>query len=308
MIKKKIIFDCDPGIDDAFALMMAFAAHELDIAAVTVVGGNQVLEETLNNAIGLLSLLKVQAPVAAGAPGPMLKTLVTAPEVHGEQGLAGKLLPASFEPSRLSAVELMKQVLIQSEQPVTIVATGPLTNIAALFTAYPGLKEKIDCVSLMGGACFGGNQSPATEFNIFVDPEAAAVVFRSGVPIVMHGLDVTTRAFLTTEDIGRVRALGGRISDFTADLLDFYLTFHRRIGLEVVNMHDPCAVAWLLNPGLFVTKSCHVEVETKGEITAGCTVVDYNAISGLPANAKVAFDIDRPAFVEMFLSFIKSWG
>lgn len=306
-MKRKILFDCDPGIDDALALVLAFASPQLDVAAVTVVGGNQRLEETLNNAIGVLSLLGVRVPVSAGAPGPMLHRLVTAPEVHGEQGLGGRQLKKLFEPCPLDAVGLMKQVLEESDRPVTIVATAPLTNVAALLTASPSVKRKIDCISLMGGACYGGNQSPAAEFNIYVDPEAASVVFRSGIPIVMHGLDVTTRAFLTTEDIEHIRSTGGRVSEFTAGILDFYLDFHRRIGLSVVNMHDLCAVAYLLSPGLFTTKDCHVEIETKGEVTRGCTVVDANGCTGLPANAQVAFDIDRPAFVEMFISAVQSW-
>ncbi len=304
---KTIIFDCDPGIDDALALLLAFYSKELDIRAVTVAGGNQELKETLNNAIGLLSFLGKQTAVAAGAPGPLLRPLVTAPEVHGNEGLAGRVLPGAFPPCECSAVELMRRVTEESSTPVVIIATGPLTNIAAFLTAYPLLKSRIEYISLMGGACFGGNQSPSAEFNIYVDPEAASAVFRAGVPIVMHGLDVTTRAFFTPADIEAIRGIGARVSTLIADMLDYYMDFHHSIGLSVVNMHDLCAVAYVMQPSLFTTKDCHVEVETKGELSRGCTVVDYKHMTGLPSNAKVAFEVDREAFVKLFISAVQSF-
>lgn len=304
---KTVIIDCDPGIDDALALLLAFSSPALDVRAVTVVGGNQELSVTLENAIGLLTFAGLKAPVAAGAPGPMLRPLVTAPEVHGSSGLGGKHLPMNFEPSPLSAVELMRRVTEESPEPVVLIATAPLTNVAAFLTAYPALKHKIEYISIMGGACFGGNQSPAAEFNIYVDPEAAAAVFRSGVPIVMHGLDVTTRAFLSVPEIEEIRGIGKKVSALTADILDFYMEFQRSVGFSVANMHDLCAVAYVFDPSLFTGRDCHVEIETKGELTRGCTVVDSNGATGLPKNAKVIFDVDRAKFVELFISAVRGY-
>lgn len=308
IMPKPIIFDCDPGIDDALALLLAFASDRLDIRAVTVVGGNQELEETLNNAIGLISFLGREAVVSAGAPGPLLRPLVTAPEVHGEAGLAGIILPRAFKANDKNAVELMRHVTEYASEPVGIIATGPLTNVAAFLAAYPLLKKKISGITMMGGACFGGNQSPAAEFNIYVDPEAASVVFRSGVPIVMCGLDVTTRAFFTENDIEWMRGMNTRVSRFVVEILDFYMDFHRGIGLSVVNMHDLCAVAYELQPRLFSVEACHVEVETRGELTRGCTVVDKNGMTGLAPNAGVVFDVDREAFVRLFADAVLSFN
>ncbi len=306
---KNIIFDCDPGIDDALALLMAFADKDINVKAITVVGGNQNIDETLKNTLELLSFVNLKCEVAKGAAGPIMRKLVTAPEVHGETGLGGQTLPkADFNASELTANELIHKTLSESEEKMIIVATAPLTNIAQLFLTYPEDREKIEYISVMGGACFGGNQSPCAEFNIQVDPESAKIVFDSGVPIYMHGLDVTTKAYCTQEDVERIRAIGSKVSDFTAKILDFYMEFHKTVGYDVLNMHDLCAAAFVTHPELFTGKECNVEIETKGEITYGETVVDYEGITGKPNNATVMFDIDREAFVEMFIESIKSYG
>ena len=305
---QNVILDCDPGIDDALAMLLAFASDSIRVQAITLVGGNQDLRETLTNALQLMSFAGLRCEVAAGAQGPLMRKLVTAPEVHGEHGLGGqKLPPAAFTPSSSTALEVMHRLLNENTDKTVLIATGPLTNLAVLFLAYPADKERISYISLMGGACSGGNQSPATEFNIYVDPEAAKIVFDSGVPIVMHGLDVTTKAFLTRDEIDRIRGLGTKTAVLTADLLDYYMIFHKQIGLDVVNMHDLCAVAYVTAPELFSGQECHVDIETRGDITCGCTVADFKGMTGKPENVKAMLGIDRQRFVEMFLNALKSY-
>lgn len=306
-MKKPIIMDCDPGIDDALAILLALASDKLDVKLITTCAGNQSPDKTLNNALKILSFLgRTDIEVAQGAPKPLYRDLIIADYVHGETGLgAADLGEPAFEKSKRSAMEAMKSVIQQSQEPVTIVATGPLTNVAIFLTAYPELKEKIDCISLMGGACFGGNITPAAEFNIYVDPEAAELVFQAGVPIVMCGLDVTHKAQMFEEDIERIRNIGNKTGKVFADMLDYYAQgmtppFLAEEGhVEGLHMHDPCAVAYLIDPSMFRAIPLHVSVETTGKLTAGSTVVDYNGVTGKPKNANVVFEIDRVRFVDM---------
>lgn len=197
----------------------------------------------------------------------------------------------------------MARVLEESDQPVTLVPTGPLTNIALLLATHRELTDKIERIVLMGGGAETGNWSPAAEFNIYVDPQAADVVFRSGIPITMCGLDVTHRAQIMDEDIEQIRAIGNPVSDVVADLLDFFMIYHRDPkwgGLEgAPPLHDPCTIAWLLAPELFTTQECWVGIETQGEYTKGMTVVDRYQLSGKPANATVLFDVYRQGFVDL---------
>lgn len=305
-----VIFDCDPGIDDAIALMLAYsdAGKNLDIKAVTTVGGNQTAENTLRNALSLLSFLGVDAKIAKGANGPLMRPLVTAAEVHGESGLEGATLP---EPTLVQletgAVETMINILNDSDEKVTLIATGPLTNVAELLLVCPAAAEKIERIVIMGGACFGGNQSPAAEYNIYVDPEAAKIVFGSGVPIVMCGLDVTTKAVVYPSEIEKIKSIGKKVSGVMAGFMDFYSEFHKKLGISGIYMHDPSAVAYVIDPTLFTTKMCHVDIETQGEFTRGCTVVDYDGISGKTKNAEVVFGVDRDRFVKMLIDAIESF-
>lgn len=209
--KIPVILDGDPGHDDAIAWVLARASRDLGILAVTSCCGNQTIEKTTYNALRVCTLIGLHAPVGKGCPHPLLNDVMNAPSVHGESGLDGPALPEpAFEASALSAPELMAKVLRESPEPVTIVATGPQTNVAALLLAHPELKCKIARISLMGGGIATGNWTPAAEFNILVDPEAARIVFTSGVPITMAGLDVTEKALIMPEDFERVRALGIR--------------------------------------------------------------------------------------------------
>lgn len=310
MTKIPVIIDCDPGHDDALMLMLAHGSGRFDIKAVTISAGNQTQAKTLQNALKVLTLIGATAiPVYHGAEKPLFRELVIADYVHGETGLDGPSLPAPvMQAQPVSAVEGIAAILTASETPVTIVPTGPLTNIATFLLAYPHLKSKIERISLMGGGIFRGNMTPLAEFNIYADPEAAAIVFKAGVPITMCGLDVTHKALVFQKDIELLRALGNQSGKAAADLMDFFSIFYRENRVELnggAALHDPCAIAWLINPGIFKTKSCYVDVETKGELTRGATVVDFYNTLQMEPNATVAYDIDRDAFMDLLFNAIK---
>lgn len=310
MTKIPVIIDCDPGHDDALMLMLAHGSGHFDIKAVTISAGNQTQAKTLQNALKVLTLIgATDIPVYHGADKPLFRELVIADYVHGETGLDGPALPVPvMQAQPTSAVEGIAAILAASETPVTIVPTGPLTNIATFLLAYPHLKSKIERISLMGGGIFRGNMTPLAEFNIYADPEAAAIVFKAGVPITMCGLDVTHKALVFQKDIELLRALGNKTGKAAADLMDFFSIFYRENRVELnggAALHDPCAIAWLINPGIFKTKSCYVDVETKGELTRGATVVDFYNTLQMEPNATVAYDIDRDAFMDLLFNAIK---
>lgn len=239
-----VIIDCDPGHDDAIALLLAFASPRIYVQAVTVVAGNQTLEKTLKNTKNVLDYAEIRAKVAAGAQKPLFRELNIASHVHGESGLDGVILPpAKFEEVEITAVELMRKIILKSNEKVVLIATGPLTNVALLLLTYPVVKDKIEYISLMGGACFGGNLTPVAEFNIAVDPEAAKIVFESGIPIVMHGLDVTYKAQIYRNEVETIRKLGGKVPIMVAELLDFYSKYYGNQGFKGTPLHDACAVA-----------------------------------------------------------------
>lgn len=300
-----IILDCDPGHDDAIALILALASPELELKAVTTSAGNQTPEKTLRNALRILTLLqRSDIPVAGGAVKPLMRELIIADNVHGESGLDGPELPEpNFAPQQCNAVELIAKTLRESAEPVTIVATGPLTNIALLLTSHAELRPKIARIVIMGGAAGLGNWTPAAEFNIYVDPEAAEIVFQSGLPIVMAGLDVTHRAQIMSEDIERFRQLGNPVSAVVADLLDFFMEYHKqeKWGFQGAPLHDPCTIAWLIKPSMFTCVERWVGVETQGKYTQGMTVVDYYGLTNNAPNTTVMMDIDRQAFVDLLV-------
>lgn len=307
-----VILDCDPGHDDAIALILALASPELKVLAVTTSAGNQTPDKTLNNALRILTLLgRDDIPVAAGAPKPLARELIIADNVHGESGLDGPKLPdPAFAPQAMTGIELMARSLRESPEPVTLVPTGPLTNIALLLAAHPELKSKIARIVLMGGAAGAGNWTPAAEFNIYVDPEAADMVFKSGIPITMCGLDVTHEAQVMDEDIERVRAITNPVAQCVAGLLDFFMIYHRdpKWGFAGAPLHDPCTIAWLLNPALFHGVECRVDIETRGEHTVGMTVVDRYGLSGKPANALVLLGLDRAGFIDLLVERLRAFG
>ena len=306
-----VILDCDPGHDDAIALILALASPELKVLAVTTSAGNQTPDKTLNNALRILTLLgRDDIPVAAGAPKPLARELIIADNVHGESGLDGPTLPdPGFSPVAMTALELMAKCLRESPEPVTLVPTGPLTNIALLLAAHPELKSKIARIVLMGGAAGAGNWTPAAEFNIYVDPQAADMVFKSGLPITMCGLDVTHEAQVMDEDIARVRAITNPVAQCVAGLLDFFMIYHRdpKWGFAGAPLHDPCTIAWLLAPALFHGVECRVDIETGGTHTSGMTVVDRYGLTGKAANALVLLGLDRAGFIDLLVTRLRAF-
>lgn len=303
--KIPVILDGDPGHDDAIGWTLAQGSGRFDILAVTSCSGNVGIEKTTYNALRVCTLLGIDAPIAEGCPHPLTNDVMNAPSVHGESGLDGPALPEpSMQVSSLGAVELMAKVLRESPEPVTIIPTGPETNVAALLLAHPELKPKIKQISLMGGGIAYGNWTAAAEFNILVDPEAAEAVFGSGLPLQMCGLDVTEKALIFPEDFQRIRAVGNQVSGIVADWLEFFYRFHREIGYAGAPVHDPCAVASLLRPELFTRQAMHVAIETQGEYCRGCTVGDTSGKLG-EDNAICCMNVDRQGFADLLAEAVK---
>lgn len=297
-----VILDGDPGHDDAIAWVLAASSELLDIRAVTSVCGNQTIEKTTYNAGRVLALIGLDVPLAMGRVKPLVADARVAPSVHGASGLDGPALPEpAKQPVGQDACTLMAQVLEASDEPVVLVSTGPLTNVATLLLLYPQLKPKIRAIYLMGGGIQYGNWTPAAEFNILVDPEAADVVFTSGLPITMAGLDVTERALVFPEDFSRIRAVGNPVAKVVADWLDFFYDFHRNIGYAGAPVHDAVAVAALIRPEIMTMQDMYVAIETTGDYCRGMTVGDPLGIWQQPANARVILDINRAAFVDLLV-------
>ena len=305
-MKKRLILDCDPGHDDAIALIMAFACGELDVAAVTTVAGNQTIEKTTRNAGRVLAFLNKKPLLARGAAKPLLRELVTAPLVHGETGLDGPTLPeANVEISNLSAHELAFTLL--KEEKATIAATGPLTNIALLLLSHPEIKGQIEQIVIMGGGIDHGNWSAAAEFNILVDPEAAKVVFESGLPIVLCPLDVTEKAYITKEENEKLRKRGPA-GELAAGLIDFYGRFHASLGAKGTPLHDPCTIAYLAHPELFATEALHIQIVTDSNVALGQTLADKRPAAQRKApNSTVCLDLDRAGFIGLLLNLVNSF-
>ncbi len=309
MRKIPVIMDCDPGHDDAIAMILACASDKLDVKAITTVGGNQTVAKTTNNALRMLTFMNKQIPVAKGADRPMRRELEIAPEVHGDTGLDGPVIPEATQKALdINAYELMAKVIEESEDKVTLVPTGPLTNIAIFLSAYPHLKSKIERISLMGGSAIGGNWTAAAEFNILVDPEAADIVFKSGIPITMSGLDVTHKAQVYPDDIEKIRSQGGKVAVLVAELLEYFIKFHKEIcGWDFAPLHDPCAIAWLINPDMFKSKKLNVQIDIDGEHTTGCTVTDFLNRLDLEPNTDVLLDVDRHQFIDMIIDAVNKY-
>ena len=309
MKKLPILIDCDPGHDDAVMLMLAVGSGLFDIKAITTSAGNQTQAKTLNNALKLVTLLGVDIPVYKGCEKPLFRDLIIADYVHGEMGMDGPVLPEPvLKPEPLSAIEAMATILSNSSEKITLVPTGPLTNIATFLLAYPHLKSKIERISLMGGGGFRGNMTPTAEFNIYVDPEAASVVFNAGIPITMCGLDVTHKALVFQKDIEDFRAIGNETGKVFADLMDFFSIFYRQERPELdggAALHDPCAIAWLIDPTIFTSKPCYVDVEVTGKLTLGTTVVDFYDVLKQTPNTEFVYDLDRDKYIKLIYEAVQ---
>ena len=304
-----VILDGDPGHDDAIAWVLATASPMLDIKAVTSVCGNQTIQKTTYNAGRIMTLVGLHVPLAMGRIKPLVADAIIAPTVHGNSGLDGPALPEPADkPVEIDAATLMAQILEASEEPVVLIPTGPLTNVATLLLLYPHLKSKIRHIYLMGGGIDFGNWTPAAEFNILVDPEAADVVFRSGVPITMAGLDVTEKALVFPEDFERIRALKNPVARVVAEWLDFFYGFHRSIGYPGAPVHDAVAVAALIRPEIMTMQEMYVQIELTGDYCRGTTVGDKLGVLGKPANARVIMNIYREAFVDLLAEAAAHYG
>ena len=304
MSKIPVIIDVDTGIDDAVALVLALQAEELDIKGITTVAGNQTIEKTTRNTLDVVEYFgRSEIPVAAGAAGPLVREQIIAAYAHGESGLGTAKLPtAKKQAENLDAVAFMKKVLEESEEKITLVPTGPLTNIAILILAYPHVKEKIEKIVLMGGGAYEGNSNATAEFNILADPEAASVVYGSGVPLVMCGLDVTMKAKITGDEIRQLKALGTKAGDFLAEAFSFYLAMYRRVGVDACAVHDAVTITYLLHPELIKTKQGIARVDINGKDSYAATICDFRPWRDREKdNALVCVDIDRNAFVKLIM-------
>ena len=301
-MKRKMILDCDTGHDDAIALMVASKHPDIELLGVTVVAGNQTLPKTLKNTLNVADHLGLNVPVYGGMSLPLVREQYVADDVHGETGLDGPALPEpDHELSSLSAPEMMAKVLQESEEKVTIISTGAQTNVAALLLSHPELKEKIEMVSTMGGGLRNGNWTSGAEFNILVDPEAAHIVYHSGVPLQMCGLDVTEKALVYPEDWERIRALNNPVARIVAEWFDFFFIHVKSLGWSGATTHDPCAVMSLLHPEIFDIRDYYVDVELNGKYMRGATIADYNGILGKEANCHCVVDLDREKFVDYLI-------
>jgi len=298
---RKIIIDTDPGQDDAVAILLALASPELDVLGLTCVAGNVPLPLTTRNARVICELAgRPQMKIFAGCERPLARHLITAEHVHGKSGLDGTTLPDPVMPmAEGHAVDFIIDTL-RAETPgsVTLCALGPLTNLATAFQRAPDIASRVSEVVLMGGAYFEvGNITPAAEFNIHVDPEAAEIVFKSGVPLVVMPLDVTHKALTTRARVEAFRALGTPVGHAVAGWTDFFERFDMaKYGSEGAPLHDPCTVAYLLEPDLFSGRHINVEIETRGEFTAGMTVADWWRVTGRQPNAMFMGDLDAEGF------------
>jgi purine nucleosidase len=296
---RPIIIDADPGQDDAVAILLALASPELDVLGITTVAGNVPQPLVTTNALKLCELAgRTDVPVFVGAHQPLKRELFTAEYVHGPTGIDGTDLPDPVTAARSKeAVDfIIDSCLAAGTEGITLCPVGPLTNIASAIAGEPMIVPKIREIGMMGGGFFeGGNTTPVAEFNIYVDPDAAALVFNSGAPITL----------MMPEDLDRVRAIDTPVGDAVAGMLDYYERHDiEKYGFTGAPLHDPCVIAYLIDPELFSGKACRVDVETESELTVGQTVVDWWGVTGVEANAMVMSDVDRQGFIDLVVDRI----
>lgn len=296
---RQIWIDCDPGHDDAMAILTAIANPEkLKILGISTVGGNQTIEKVTTNAKNILEFVHSDIPLAKGQDKPLVKPLNTAPEAHGDSGMDGLYFNGTDYPVvSENAVEYMYHKIMESKEKTTLVALAPLTNLALLLKVHPEVKEKIECISMMGGGISHGNCTELAEFNIYVDPEAAHIVFHSGISVIMAGLDVTENAAITLNEIKTLKDKG-KVSHLAYELLSFYNESGKQFGFVDSPIHDLCAVEYLIKPDIFSGKNYYVDIVTDNGISRGQTFADLRKVPKHKDNVFVLKQVDRKKFVE----------
>lgn len=309
MEKRKIILDCDPGHDDAIAIMMAARHPAIDLLGITIVAGNQTLDKTLVNGLNVCQKLRIDVPVYKGMPRPLMREQIVAGNIHGESGLDGPVFePLTRKEEEIHAVQYIIETLMASDGDITLVPVGPLTNIAVSMRMEPAIIPKIREIVLMGGAYGTGNFTPSAEFNIFADPEAARVVFTSGVPLVMMGLDLTNQTVCTSDVISRMENVGNAAGQLFSDIMNFTLkTQFENYGLAGGPVHDATCIGYLINPNCIKTKDMFVEIDVNNGPCYGRTVCDELGVLGHTPNAKVGISIDTEWFWDLVEECIRMY-
>ncbi len=309
MVSVPVVLDCDPGHDDAFAIWLAAGDPNIDLLGITTVGGNGHLEHTTHNARVVCTVGGIHGvPIAAGADSPLVRRLTVADDIHGASALDGPVLPepeVDLDPR--GAIELLRELITGSPEPVTVLATGPLTNIALLVRTHPDVLRNVREVVWMGGSTGRGNVTPYAEFNSWVDPEALSVVLGAQVPFTMVGLNITHQALVTAEVLDRIAAIGNRTSEFAAQLLKFFCaSYNTAEGMPAAPLHDPVAVAMVAVPEVVASVRARLDVELRGTETAGATSVDLHDKLGREQNATVAITLDVARFWDMVENAIRA--
>ncbi|MEM8240033.1 nucleoside hydrolase [Morganella morganii subsp. sibonii] len=311
-MKKKIILDCDPGHDDAIALLLAYGNPEIELLAVTTVVGNQTLEKVTRNALAVARIAGITGiPFAAGCPRPLIREIETAPDIHGDSGLDGPVLPEpvlALDPRH--AVQLIiDTIMAHPPKTITLVPTAGLTNIALAARLEPRIIDRVKEVVLMGGGYHTGNWSAVAEFNIKIDPEAAHIVFNAGWPLTMVGLDLTHQALATPEVISKITAVGTAPAQFVLELLEFFGTMYKSAqGFDYPPVHDPCAVAYVIDPSVMTTRKVPLDVELTGTLTLGMTVADFRSPAPADCLTQVAVKLDHTRFWELVTDALQRIG
>jgi len=303
-----VIIDCNPGVDDAIALLLARQLSELNILAITSVAGKVSLERATYNALGLMGFLDWDVPVYRGAAGPIFRNRVEPVNVHGSESMSGFDLP-HIRPvvENVNAWDAIYQQAVQWQGMLEIIAIGPLTNLAMAFMKYPDLPRLIKRIIIMGGATAVGNTTPAAEFNIYADPEAADIVFCSGVPVHMCGLDMTMKAFMTSSEVDQVAEMGSKQAAFFRNVVQDIFTPKSDLGIIGINMHEPAALLYAADASIFKAYPAGIRVETKGTLTQGKTVTDLFSDAKWPKNAFAVMDIDRDAFISKVFKLMSNY-
>ena len=307
MQKEKIILDCDPGHDDAVAIMLAAINPKIELLGITVVAGNQKLEKTVNNALKVCNHLNLDVPVYSGMSRPMIREQLIADDIHGETGLDGpKFEELKIKAEDKHAVNFIIDTLMNSDEKITLVPTGPLTNIGMAIRFEPRIIEKINRIVLMGGSYQLGNMTPAAEFNIFADPDAAHIVFSSGVKIVMMGLDLTRQASATKEVVEKIKSLNNKASKLFVDLMEFFAASQKNVfGWSAPPVHDPTTIAYIIDPECIEVKPMFCEIELWSERSYGRTLCDYFGILKKEPNVDVAVKLDFDRFWNLIYENLK---